>query len=77
MCHQDFTLEIINEHQNALQNMVMMMNIDYKFNEFLTLALNFSFIRILHSLTTLKLAVLNAFFFYVLWETHWKKQSFP
>ncbi len=43
----------------------MMVNIDYKFNKFLTLALNFSSIRILYSLTTFKSAILNAFFFYV------------
>jgi hypothetical protein len=42
-----------------------MVNIDYKFNKFLTLALNFSSIGFLHSLTTLKLAILNAFFSYV------------
>jgi hypothetical protein len=42
-----------------------MVNIDYKFNKFLSLALKFSFIKILHFLTTLKLAVLNPFFFYV------------
>jgi hypothetical protein len=43
----------------------MMVNIDYKFNKLLTLSLNFSSIAIFHSLTTLKSAILNAFFFYV------------
>ncbi len=59
------TLKLLVNTKITYLNMVMMLNIDYKFNKSFTLALNSSSIRILHSLTIIKLAILNTFFFYV------------